>query len=806
MTLKYICIHGHFYQPPRENPWLEQIEIQESARPFHDWNQRVAYECYRPNSRARILDQNSRLREVINNYEHISFDFGPTLLSWLERHAADAYQAILEADIASAKMRSGHGNALAHAYNHMILPLASSRDKLTQILWGIEDFRRRFKREPEGMWLPETAVDTESLSILATNGIKFTLLAPSQARRFRASSKDNWVSLNPGSIDPSRPYLCRLPKGRHIVIFFYDGPISRAIAFEGLLDSGEELRNRLVAAFSEKRAWPQLVHIATDGESYGHHHRFGEMALAYALERLMAEPDLRLTNYGEYLELHPSTAEVEIIQNSAWSCAHGVGRWSQDCGCSVSQRPDWNQKWRTPLRKALDIVRDRVDTLFEQRGSSIFKRPWEARDDYIKVVLEDRPRIGPFFKNHGLRRLNKESRTEGLRLLELQRNRMLMYTSCGWFFDDISGIETLQILRYAARVLQIAYPYDPAILKDFLAVLARARSNVKPCPHGDEIFTGRILPEVSDLSRVAAHAAIMSVFENAPMRKRLYCYDIKVSDALREDFAGRTLFVCRMTVLSRITTESRELSIAVLYLGGIDVRCSADEDLHGDKYESAKQDMVDTFRGQSSTELIRKLDRYFAGKYYSITDLFVEQRRAIMETVTEKMYEAESGLFEAFYERNKDLGKLIVNHEARLPDTFLAAARFALNRALRREIQKLADGAYPDELHSVVQETKSWKIRPDLCETEKLLRNRILTLVGDLAKNPANNDILAEIVKFLDLCDQLGLQLELGEAQTRFFRTVMSLGKSERKKLLPTFAELADRLAVCLPELNRKTP
>jgi alpha-amylase/alpha-mannosidase (GH57 family) len=803
MTLKYICIHGHFYQPPRENPWLEQIEIQESARPFHDWNERVAYECYKPNGRARILDQKGRLRHVINNYEHISFDFGPTLLSWLERHAADAYQAILEADVASAEMRSGHGNAIAHAYNHMILPLASSRDKLTQFLWGIEDFRHRFKREPEGMWLPETAVDMESLSILADNGIKFTLLAPSQARRFRASPKDDWASLNPGSIDPSRPYLCRLPKGRHIVIFFYDGPISRAIAFEGLLDSGEELRNRLVAAFSEKRAWPQLVHIATDGESYGHHHRFGEMALAYALERLMAEPDTRLTNYGEYLELHPPTAEVEIIQHSAWSCAHGVGRWSQDCGCSVSQRPDWNQKWRTPLRKALDLIRDRVDMLFEERGSSIFKKPWEARDGYIKVLLEDRPRIGPFFKEHGLRRVKKEGRTEGLRLLELQRNRMLMYTSCGWFFDDISGIETLQILRYAARVIQIAYPHDPAILNDFLAVLAGARSNMKPCPQGDEIFTGRILPEVSELSRVAAHAAIMSVFEKASVKRRLYCYDIKVHDAVREDFAGRTLFVGRMTVLSRITTESLELSVAVLHLGGIDVRCSADEYLHDDKYEAAKQDLVDTFRGQSSTELIRKLDRYFAGKYYSITDLFVDRRRAIMETVTEKMYVAESGLFAAFYERNRDLGRLIVNHEVRLPDTFLAAARFALNRALRREIQKLADGAFPDELQSVVQETKSWKIRLDLCETERLLCNRILTFVGELAKNPADTNIPVQILKFLDLSDQLDLQLELGEAQTRFFLAVKSLEKSVLKKLLPTFIELADRLAVRLPEVKK---
>ena len=214
MKRKYICIHGHFYQPPRENPWLEDIEIQESAHPFHDWNDRITYECYKPNSQARLLDHEGRLRHVINNYEHISFDFGPTLLSWLEKHAADTYQAILDADATSVRLRSGHGNAIALAYNHMIMPLASSKDKLTQIVWGIEDFRHRFSRDPEGMWLPETAVDMESLELMAAHGIRFTILAPSQARRFRASSRQDWVGLSPGSIDPSRPYTCRLPHGR----------------------------------------------------------------------------------------------------------------------------------------------------------------------------------------------------------------------------------------------------------------------------------------------------------------------------------------------------------------------------------------------------------------------------------------------------------------------------------------------------------------------------------------------------------------------------------------------------------------
>ncbi len=334
-------------------------------------------------------------------------------------------------------------------YNHMIMPLASSRDKLTQVVWGIEDFRKRFRREPEGMWLPETAVDSETLEIMVEHGVRFTILSPFQARRFRVSLQNTWVDLEAGAIDPSRPYLCRLPRGRTIVLFFYDSPISRAIAFEGLLASGENLKNRLLGAFSDKRTWPQLIHIATDGESYGHHHRFGEMALAYALKQLLLKPDVCLTNYGEFLEKHPPSAEAEFIEDSAWSCAHGVGRWSEDCGCSVSQRSDWNQKWRAPLRSALDSLRDRADDLFTEKATGLLKDPWAARNAYIKVILENRPKVGPFLGSYG-RKLNKSQRELVLNLLEMQRNRMLMYTSCGWFFDDISGIEALQILRYAA--------------------------------------------------------------------------------------------------------------------------------------------------------------------------------------------------------------------------------------------------------------------------------------------------------------------------------------------------------------------
>ena len=458
--------------------------------------------------------------------------------------------------------------------------------------------------------------------------------------------------------------------------------------------SGENLRNRLLGAFSDKRAWPQLIHIATDGESYGHHHRFGEMGLAYALRHLLLQPHVRLTNYGEFLEKHPPSAEAEFIENSAWSCAHGVGRWSEDCGCSVQQRPDWNQKWRAPLRRSLDVLRDRADKLFTEKAADLLKDPWAARNAYIKVVLENRPKIGPFFNVHG-RKLKKSQRELVLNLLEMQRNRMLMYTSCGWFFDDISGIEALQILRYAARVIQIAYSFDPTVLDDFLKELGEARSNVKPNLHGDQIFDEKIRPQVAGLANVAAHVAISSLFEEVPAKARLYCYDVKLLDSVREESAERTLVVGRISVLSRVTTENREFAFAVIHLGGVDLRCSVEEFFDQVKYEAVKQDLCDTFTAQSSTELFRTLDRHFPGGYFRLQDLFVDQRRKIVDSLTTKMYEMQAKMLEVFYEKNKDLAKLIVVHEAHVPDTFLAAAGFVTEPHSRRGTREAFRRVFP---------------------------------------------------------------------------------------------------------------
>ena len=473
---KFICIHGHFYQPPRENPWLEAITYQESAYPFHDWNERINAECYAPNTRARILDEKGVVIERVNNYSKISFDFGPTLLSWMEFKAPDTYQAVLEADKISRETFSGHGSAMAQCYSHMIMPLADSKDKYTQVYWGIRDFEFRFKRLPEGMWLPETAVDLETLQIMADLGIRFTVLAPHQAGRL----------LDHGELDINQPYSVRLGAGRSINVFFYNGALSQSLAFENILQDGKCFAEKLMQ--TDNTDGPQLLSVATDGETYGHHHKFGDMALAFALKYIDDQVDARLTNFAEYLEKFPPQEEIEIIEKTSWSCAHGVGRWSSNCGCETGGHPKWNQGWRGPLRKALDWFQCRADSIFVEVGKGLFKDPWEARNRYIDIRINRYDR-DTFLAEQCQNSLDESKKVVVLKLLELQSNAMLMYTSCGWFFNDISGIETEQILLYAGKAIQLAEEISGEVLEPhFLELLELAESNVLEKGNGSQIY------------------------------------------------------------------------------------------------------------------------------------------------------------------------------------------------------------------------------------------------------------------------------------------------------------------------------
>ena len=555
---QYICIHGHFYQPPRENPWLEEVELQDAAYPYHDWNERITEECYAPNTASRILDGHRRIIDITNNYARISFNFGPTLLSWMQRHTPEVYQAIIEADQLSRERFSGHGSAIAQVYNHMIMPLANDKDKYTQVFWGVRDFEHRFGRMPEGMWLPETAVDLETLAILAENGITFTILAPHQARRIRRIGEKAWKDVSGDKIDFTMPYLCTLPSGKSITLFFYNGPISREIAFGDLLNSGENFASRLMSAFDNRKE-PQLVHIATDGESYGHHHRFGDMALAYALHSIEVSDGAELTNYGEYLELYPPTHEVEIFENTSWSCVHGVERWRANCGCRTGTHPEWNQQWRGPLREAMDWLRDQLAGLYEREATSYLHDTWGARDGYIEVILSRSPQtVGSFLSKHALRELSEGEKVTVLKLLELQRHTLLTFTSCGWFFEELSGIETVQVMQYASRALQLAkeasgVDFEPG----YLAILERAQSNIAEFGNGLDVWKSYVKPATIDLLRFGAHYAVSSLFEEYPETVQIYCNVVKNEFYDQEELGIQRLALGKATIRSDINGNDR---------------------------------------------------------------------------------------------------------------------------------------------------------------------------------------------------------------------------------------------------------
>ena len=642
---RYICIHGHFYQPPRENPWLETVEVQESAAPYHDWNDRITAECYAPNGASRITNKQDEIIRILNNYARISFNFGPTLLSWLHSKAPRTYHMILEADRASRVRYDGHGSALAQVYNHIIMPLASERDARTQIRWGIADFEARFQRKPEGMWLAETAVNHEVLDLMAQEGIKYTILAPNQCARVRrlnqpdtdklsqeqAPFTPDWTPTPHDSVDPTQPYLIKLNQGRSIAIFFYDGPGSRAIAFEGLLDSGEKFANRLLAGLDPDGSSPltdghpaRLSHVATDGESYGHHHKHGEMALSFAMHFIEDKGLAKLTNYAEFLAKFPPTWEAEVEENSSWSCSHGVERWRSDCGCNGG-KPGWNQQWRKPLRESLDYLRDATAPLAEALAKPFLKDLWDSRNSYIDVVIAREAdattrdaAITRFFKDHATGELTQEQRTEMLELMELERHTQLMYTSCGWFFDEISGIETVQIIAYAGRVLQLAAelfgPSGKELEAEFLRILAEAKPNTPDLKDGAQVYTRYVTGMKIGLEQVGAHYAISSIFRSYPEDGELFCFTVH-REAHETFNSGRgKVALGRARIRSRITEEAEEICYAVLHLGDQNLSAAIRRYTSVDEapFETFSADIRTAIRKANLPEVIRLIDRFFA--------------------------------------------------------------------------------------------------------------------------------------------------------------------------------------------------
>ena len=746
---RYVCVHGHFYQPPRENPWLETVEVQESAAPYHDWNDRITAECYAPNGASRITNISNEIVRIVNNYARMSFNFGPTLLSWLHDKAPRTYQMILDADKASAARYSGHGSALAQVYNHIIMPLASERDAITQIRWGIADFEFRFGRKPEGMWLAETAVNRAVLDLMAKEGIKYTILAPNQCARVARIRKEGdknapeWSPTPDASVDPTQPYRVRLDEGRSIAIFFYDGPGSRAIAFEGLLNSGEKFAGRLLGGFhpsSVNDEAAQLSHVATDGESYGHHHKHGEMALSFAMHWIEENKLATLTNYGEFLAKFPPTWEAEVAENTSWSCAHGVERWRSDCGCNGG-KAGWNQKWRAPLRESLDYLRDTTAPLAENLAAPLLKDLWAARDAYIHVVLDRSPEsMENFFAAHAKRELTADERTLVLELMELERHTQLMYTSCGWFFDEISGIETVQIIAYAGRVLQLASELFGAAARpmepEFLRILAKAKPNALDLADGAEVYTRYVNGMRIGLEQVGAHYAISSVFRNYPEDGELFCFDVH-RDAHETFTSGRgKVALGRARITSRITEEKEEICYAVLHLGDQNLSAAVKRYSEADEiaFTAFSAEVRASIRKANLPEVIRLIDRFFSAppaqetvphialnpthpepgqgelepgavepgiahtlapppepahmpESYSLTSLFADEQHRILRTILNQTIGEMEDSLRKIYEDHASLLHFLTDAGMNPPPALALAASFAINASLRREIE-----------------------------------------------------------------------------------------------------------------------
>ncbi len=768
---KFVCIHGHFYQPPRENPWLNAVEIQDSAYPFHNWNQRITSECYARNATARILDEVGHIVDIVNNYSRISFNFGPTLLLWMKNHEPEVYQAILDADKESMKRFSGHGAAIAQSFNHIIMPLANARDKETQVIWGIKDFEHRFQRKPEGMWLSETAVDTDTLEVLAQHDIKFTILSPYQAKCIRPVGKKNWKDVTGARIDPRQPYLCRLPSGRTINLFFYDGPVSQGIAFERLLNNGKTFAYRLTGQLDldDATAQPQMMHIATDGETYGHHHRFGEMALSYCLDHIEKESKAEITVYGEFLEKFPPKYEAQILENTAWSSTPNLERWSENGGGNTGGNPDWHQKWRKPLRAAFDWLRDEMAFLFEREMKDLVADPWHVRNDYIAVVLDrDTENVRDFLDRHALRPLAHHEQVRMLKLLEIQHHAMLMYTSCGWFFDEVTGIETIQDIMYAARAIQLANDLNGQDYEaHFLKMLEKCPSNLPEYGNAAVAYEKSVRPAIVDMHRVGAHYAVSSLFSDYPDESRIYSYH---AESLHSEYyeAGKyRLAVGKARLTSEVTWEVDNISYAILHLGEHHLFGGVREYQDEESYRQMLNEVLFAFENSRVHEVVVLMDKHFGTHNYSFWHLFKDEQKRILEQVMDNTMRDVEMTFKNIYENNHSLMQAMNELKIDVPEALRFCGDFSVNARLQNILEQ--DEIDFREFSSVAESYKRLRISIDKVGLSFLASQRINTLMELLLKHPDDLALLKKVVRLLRAVHQVHLTPDLWKAQNIAF-------------------------------------
>jgi alpha-amylase/alpha-mannosidase (GH57 family) len=791
---KYVCIHGHFYQPPRENPWLGEVELEMSAVPNHDWNERITLECYRANAAARLVDADNRILALRNNYHSLSFNFGPTLLGWIERHVPWLYDTLLRADRDSCRRFNGHGNGMAQVYSHLIMPLANRRDKVTQVLWGARDFTHRFGRTPEGMWLAETAVDLETLRVLAEAGIRFTVLSPFQAARWRyLESGAAWHDAAGGTIPSGQPYRCSLGGKRYIDLFFYDAQLAQSVAFERALEHSSRLIAGIEASYRRRgtHAGPWLAHAATDGESYGHHFKFGDMALAAAFRELEDNPLVQVTNYSAFLAAFPAVAEVEIIENTAWSCAHGVGRWQADCGCRVGGEPGWHQKWRGPLREGLNELRDALANHYEQEMAKLARDPWQARDEYVDVLLDPADRSEDFILAQARCPLGSEERVRMLQLLEMQRSALFMFTSCGWFFDDIGGLESAIILRHAARAIQLARATGaPDLEAPLLGKLAEAPSNLPDYRDGADVYSKKVKPQVVTCDRVVANYAIRTLVRHGNSVRRLFCYQVT---PMEEDELGPNPIPCALGTVAledARTGQSSDYLYGVLHFGGLDFRCSVKPYPGTKDHQGLLRDLQQAAEEQNTVKMMRILDEGFGTAFFTLQDCFTDWRQDLAIAVSQGRLKIYSEFQRHLYEENRSLMLSLHRMGVQLP----ADLRGAVRRVLSVEVEQLVRGilmyerAHQDSsvswkqthydirsrvarLQAVLQEARSWKLQLVVTPAAKLLGGEMVIALTELTAHFSAQQA-AKLIRLSNLCEHLDAKPELWFLQTLYHQLV----------------------------------
>jgi alpha-amylase/alpha-mannosidase (GH57 family) len=815
-----VVIHGHFYQPPRENPWIEQIETEASAHPYHDWNSRISAECYTPNGCARVYDGQRRILDIINNYEKISFNFGPTLLAWLEQYAPLTYQRVVAADRWS-RDRLGHGNALAQAYNHVILPLAAPRDRETEVVWGLKDFQHRFGRLAEALWLPETAVDYPTLAALREHGLKYVILSPHQARRVKPLEGGAWEVVQAHTLDTTQAYRAFLPDAsgvpdpqQYIDVFFYNGGVASDLSFGDLLKDSRQLATRLVEDFRADLPRPQLLSVATDGENYGHHHKFGELALAHALEVVLPQRGFTLTNYAAFLAANPPAMRVEVDlgpkgEGSSWSCPHGVGRWREDCGCSTGGVPGWNQRWRAPLRQAFDYLNSRLAQVFEKEGAKYLKDPWAARNAYIEVILDRREEVmAGYFSRHGVKGLTREAWVQALRLLEMQRHALLMYTSCGWFFNDLAGLETIQVMKYAARALQLGQYFSREDLEEpFLGRLEAAASNKPEEGNGREIYLRWVKSAVVGFPKVVNQWAISWLKDRERQcPNRIYHFQVKALEQEARTQGTLVLASGRVQVTSGITRRQETLGFFTVYLGSYLYRTQVLQNYREKNFPTLKQELFEVL-ARTPEDLMPFLADRLGERYYTVRDIFQEEKEQIfLDLLAANREEAVVNLAHYFEEAAPVL-KAMAAEGLLLPRLYRSIGAITLNRRLVDILRRLEPQPEllpaSEELSGLLEDADLFGFQLESREgaqiLQRILQRHLVDLEAGFAPQAADN-----LIKFRQVQRRIPITLDVVEAQN-FFLALLKKNfpaLAARAQKDPQARELAETVSQIAQALN----